>query len=123
MSIEQSLERVERELIRLTKTMQELVSLYVDTNANPILGDLPEISGFVPTLVKDRAKRAHQRDAISYELHEVRSIVNDAINILGSVTVESHLAAYDATTLGHLDESNYYALCTTLLECISEAES
>ncbi len=119
--IENRLEAVERSLIRLNKTLQELITLYVDTQTNPLLGDLPKNAGFKPTIIKDRDKRRAAKQAVSYTLQELRSIVDDAMSVLGTETVEHHLRAHEATCLAELPEAYYYSFAQNLLTDIDFA--
>ena len=120
--IEQRLESLEREIIRLNITMQELITLYLDTQSNPILGDLPKNQDFVPSIVKSRNKRASQQDAIQYSITQVRDITNEGIEILGEHYIRSLLSAYEAKSVAHLSEDQYFPYCQNVLRDISEHE-
>ncbi len=116
--IEERLEAVERELMRLIKTLQELIELYIDTNTNPILGDMPKNTGFIPTIVKDRIKRNKQRKLINFEIHEVREITSKGISVLGSNQLEKILNTYGVTNISALATSDYTHYCQDVLVAI-----
>ncbi len=119
--LEDRIEAVERSLIRLNKTLQELISLYVDTQTNPLLGDLPKNSGYVPTIIKDRDARRNAKHAVSYTLSEVRSIMESAMKVLDTPTIEAHLNNHDATCLADMPEQQFYSFAQTLLVDIESA--
>jgi len=116
MAIEDRLEAVERNLIRLNKTLQELISLYTDTQINPLLGDLPKASGFVPKIIKDRDARRNAKHKVTYSLHELRAIMEDAMSTLGNETVQHHLNTHEASCLADLPEQHYYSFAQSLLD-------
>lgn len=105
--LEDRLESVERQLIRLTKTLQDLITMYVETNADSILSGMPKHSKYVPKFVKDRDKN------MAVDLPDVRHVTEVAITIFGSDSVSEMLTMYltkggtAVTCLADLQKSDY----------------
>ena len=105
--LEDRLESVERQLIRLTKTLQDLITMYVETNTDSILRGMPKHSTYVPQFVKDRDAK------LPVSIQDIRHITEAAIAIFGSDSVSEMLTMYstnkgDAVTcLAELQKSDY----------------
>ena len=118
--IEDRLEAVERELIRLNKTLQDLITIYVDSQAGNLLANIPKADHYLPEFIK-------QRDAVMKKrgkqtLTTVRRTVDLAVQVLGVHTVELVMNNYTTsdskgvTCLADLQPEDYNSLHAELIE-------
>ena len=121
MALEERLEALERSMIMLNKTLNELISLYVDVQTNPLIGDLPKNVGFVPTIIKDRNARRAAKQQTHYTLPQMRSIMTAALKIFDIPTMEALLSVHNATCLADMPEDQYYSFAQTLLSKLDQA--
>lgn len=117
--LEDRLEAVERQLIRLTKTLQDLITMYVETNEESILSGMPRHSKYIPKFVKDRDNK------LPVSIQDVQHVTEVSIKVFGTDSVSEMLTMFtsrkgDAVTclaeLQKTDYKNFYDYMTTGLE-------
>ncbi len=105
--LEDRLESVERQLIRLTKTLQDLITMYVESNTDSILSGLPKHSGYIPQFIKERDNN------LPVTLQDVQLLVEPAITVFGADSVREMLTQFSTkngeavTALSQLKKSDY----------------
>ena len=118
--LEDRLEAVERELIRLNKTLQDLITIYVDSQAGNLLANIPKADHYLPEFIK-------QRDAVMKKrgkqtITTLRETVDFAVQVLGVHTVELVLNNYTGAggegcrSLSEVMAEDYNSLHAELIE-------
>ena len=90
--LESRLEAVERELIRLNKTLQDLITIYVDAQAGGLLQGIPKADNYLPEFIKQRDKLAKHKG--KQTLTSMRELIDYAVQVLSVHTVESIISTY-----------------------------
>ena len=118
MTIETRLESLERSVHILNTTIRELINLYLDTQLNPILGDLPKTAGFTPKVIKDRNARNKKKDGINITMLEIRELTEQLIEIKGIEFTSRILRGYNISSLAELPIGSYENYYNDLMEAI-----
>ncbi len=118
MTIESRLESLERSVNILNTTIKELIDLYLDTQKNPILGDLPKTAGFEPKVVKSRKARERKKTGVEYSFIELRELLAQVIEIKGEQFASSIVRRYNISSLAELPQASYNEIATEFIEVI-----
>lgn len=117
MAIESRLESLERSVNILNTTIRELIDLYLDTQKNPILGDLPKTAGFVPKVIKDRDRR--KAKDVSVTMLELRELTEQLIDLKDLQFTSSMLGRYNIRSLAELPIDRYEEFYNELIEVLN----
>lgn len=123
MTIESRLESLERSVNILNTTVRELIDLYLDTQKNPILGDLPKTAGFVPKVIRDRDRRKRKQTGVDYSFEELRELLNQHIDTKGIQFTEAVLGRYNVRALSELTVDKYNQFANDLLEDLNGSDN
>jgi len=122
MSTEDRLESLERSILLLNDSMQELIKLYIETQTNPILGDLQIPEGFEPKIVKDRNARARLSGQQHWSLYELRELTEALIDTRGKQFTSRILGRYNSCTLAELSVSDYPSYASDALKLLNPGD-
>lgn len=122
MTIEARLEALERSINILNTTVKELIDLYLDTQINPLLGDLPKTAGFEPKVIKDRKARKRKATGVDYSFQELRKLLEQVYDSKGEEFTSSILGRYNIRSLAELPITEFNNFATELLEALNGSD-
>ncbi len=122
MTIEARLESLERSVNILNTTIRELIDLYLETQQNPILGDLPATAKFEPKILRDRKARERKKTGVDYSFIELREILSQVIDTKGEQFTSSILGRYNIRSLAELPQASYNEFANELLEVLDGSD-
>ena len=122
--LESRLEAVERELIRLNKTLQDLITIYVDAQAGGLLQGIPKADSYLPEFIKQRDKLAKRKG--KQTITSMREMIDFAVQVLSVQTVLNVINNFNtkeglpAQCLADIQLQDYQALYNQLQERIPD---